>query len=225
MCGRYQLSLPLDDLESIFDATGKLPVRPRYNIAPTQVAPVVRPWLGQREIVGMRWGLIPPWSTEGLKGKPLINARSETVSEKPSFRDALQRGRCLVPATGFYEWRRAGRKKIPYLIRTRDEPVFAMAGIASRWRGPDGLVDSVAVLTVDPLGALGTLHDRMPVILSPAALDRWLDPTASKEEILRLLQPLTADALTIIEVSDRVNSVRHDDASCEQPAAIQPTLW
>ena len=224
MCGRYQLALPFEDVEAVFNTRSTYAFEQRYNIAPTQTIPFIRQMLGQRVMDSGRWGLIPPWSKDGLKTKPLINARSETASQKPSFRNALHQGRCLVPATGFYEWRREGRAKTPHLIRLKDQPVFAMAGIGHRWRGPEGLMNTIAILTVDPNGALGDLHHRMPVILDPSSYERWLDPTASRQEIEGLLKPIPGHELSIIQVSDRVNGVAHDDPSCQKPAHVQPRL-
>ncbi|MEE2788659.1 MAG: SOS response-associated peptidase [Myxococcota bacterium] len=225
MCGRYQLSLPGLELENCLGATPPTEYRPRFNIAPTQDIPIVRLQMGQRRIVMVRWGLIPSWSTEGLGGKALINARSETADSKPSFRDALRWGRCLIPATGFYEWRRTGPTKTPHLIRVKSSKLFTLAGIGTRWMGRDGPIDSAAILTVDPQGALGTLHDRMPVILDEQRAARWLDPTTTKAEILGGCMPWPGEDLQITQVSTWVNAVTHDDARCEQETPTQPSLF
>ena len=130
-----------------------------------------------------------------------------------------------MPASGFYEWKREGRAKTPHLIRRISEPIFAMAGIGHRWRGPEGIINTIAILTIDPAGALGDLHDRMPVILDRSSYARWLDPTASRHEIESLFKPLPAQSLSITKVSDRINRVAHDDPSCETPAVEQTTLF
>ncbi|MEE2786428.1 MAG: SOS response-associated peptidase [Myxococcota bacterium] len=225
MCGRYQLTLPGLDLETSLGIPPPSSYEPRYNLAPTQAIPIIRMQVGQKTMAMARWGLIPSWSKQGPSGKPLINARSETVAEKPSFRDALRWGRCLVPATGFYEWRRSDAHRIPHLIRVKSTRVFTMAGIGTRWLGPDGPVESVAVLTVNPRGALKDIHDRMPVILDELGAGQWLDPTTPKARILDLCTPWPSHDVTIIQVDPWVNAVAHDDPRCEAPVAIQPTLF
>jgi len=154
----------------------------------------------------------------------MINARGETITEKPSFREAIQRRRCIVPATGFYEWARVGKAKQPYLITLRQTTLFGMAGVWDRWDGPDGPMETFTVITVDPRGAL-SLHDRMPVILAPEAYADWLDPQSGARTILDLLRPRGAEELALTAVSDRVNSVAHDDPGCAAPAAVQTSLF
>ena len=225
MCGRYQLTLPGLDVETYLGIPPPSSYRPRYNLAPTQSVPVIRMQIGQKTMVMVRWGLIPSWSKQGPAGKPLINARSETVAEKPSFREALRWGRCLIPATGFYEWRRSDVYKTPHLIRVKSTRVFTMAGIGARWLGPDGPIDSVAVLTVDPGGALNEIHDRMPVILDERSARLWLDPTSTRSRILDLCNPWPSDDISIVQVDPWVNAVANDGPRCESTVATQPTLF
>ncbi len=224
MCGRYQLTARYEEIEEAFDAEGEVDFAPRYNIAPTQWAPVVRQGLSRRRLTPLRWGLVPHWAPDTSRAGRMINARGETITKKPSFREAIQRRRCLVPATGFYEWARAGKVKQPYLITLRQTTVFGMAGVWERWDGPDGPMETFTVITVDPRGAL-SLHDRMPVILAPEAYTDWLDPRSGPQTILDLLRPREARELALTAVSDRVNSVAHDDPGCAVPVAVQPSLF
>ena len=168
MCGRYQLSLPLKELEEIFQSPASEAFGVRYNIAPTQQVPIVRRRQGQRHLDTVHWGLVPEWASDKSMAARMINARSETVSEKPSFRESFRFRRCLVPATGFYEWSTENRKKTPYLVTVKSEKVYAMAGIWSRWRGRDGEYESCAVLTTEAASPIRHIHERMPVILHRA---------------------------------------------------------
>ena len=226
MCGRYQLSLPLQDVEAHFNArrVSGPPFSGRYNIAPTQTIPVVRPSDGQRELVPLRWGLVPHWAQNAESAARMINARSETVAEKPSFRDAFRHARCLVPSTGFYEWKQSGRGKTPYLIQVRDTSVYGMAGIWSRWRGPEGPLETFSVLTTKAAPSIADVHERMPVILHPDHYGHWLDPTAPRDYLLDLCQPLPDDLIVRTEVSDYVNSARNEGPECETPGPTQGSL-
>lgn len=214
MCGRYQLTIDRDQLALVYDAEVRAEHRPRFNIPPTSRVPVVRRLDGRRVIDDLAWGLVPHWAKDKKIGARMINARAETVAEKPSFRSPFKRRRCLVPATGFYEWKRAGKQKVPHLIRIREAEVFSMAGIWSSWTPEDAEegaepLETFSVLTCDPEGALGDLHHRMPVILHPDHWDRWLDPEADREALLALARGTPADVLQIYEVSQAVNSVRN----------------
>jgi len=220
VCGRYQLTIDTDNLALVFDAEVRVEHRPRYNIPPTSRVPVVRRLdaggESRRFVDGLAWGLVPHWAKERKIGARMINARAETVAEKPSFRSPFKRRRCLVPATGFYEWKRDGKQKVPHLIRVEGAEVFAMAGIWSSWtprgEGEDpesGPLETFSVLTCDPEGALGDLHHRMPVILHPDHWGLWLDPMAEKEALLGLARGTPADVLEIYEVDRAVNSVRN----------------
>jgi putative SOS response-associated peptidase YedK len=213
MCGRFLLHAPVDTLQRAFGFAERPNLRPRYNVAPTQTVPVVRRSHrdgGGRELALARWGLIPSWAKDASIGNKLINARAETVAEKPAFRGAFRERRALVPADGFYEWRKreGGGPKQPLLIRRRDGEPFAFAGLWEHWRGPEGEVETCTILTTEANAALAPIHDRMPVILDPASYDRWLDPAQPRAE--ELLQPCPDEWLEAFPVSTRVNNVRND---------------
>jgi putative SOS response-associated peptidase YedK len=217
MCGRYILAAPPEAVASHF-ALAEVPVyAPRYNIAPTQVVPVVRETPeGARECVLLRWGLIPSWARDPDIGQRLINARAEGVADKPSFRAAFRKRRCLVPATGFYEWKRAGTRKQPYLVQLEPDGLFAMAGLWERWRSPEGVdVATFTIVTTDASPALQGLHERMPVIVAPADYDEWL----SSPNPSALLGPWGQSDVRLVPVSTRVNSVRNDDPTLVAPVA------
>ncbi len=214
MCGRYQLTIDRDQLALVYDAEVRAEHRPRFNIPPTSRVPVVRRVDDRRVVDDLAWGLVPHWAKDKKIGARMINARAETVADKPSFRSPFKRRRCLVPATGFYEWKRAGKQKVPHLIRIREAEVFSMAGIWSSWTPKDAEagaepLETFSVLTCDPEGALGDLHHRMPVILHPDHWDRWLDPAADREALLALARGTPAEVLEIYRVSQAVNSVRN----------------
>jgi putative SOS response-associated peptidase YedK len=219
MCGRYSLTTPVEALRRLFRFEQLPNLAPRYNIAPTQQAPVVRAAGAGREIVMLRWGLVPAWAKE-IAGAPLINARGESVAEKPSFRGAFAKRRCLVPADGFYEWPvRPDKVKQPWRIGRRDNAPFAMAGLWDAWRAPDGAnVESFTIVTTAASGEIAPLHDRMPVILATSDHDLWLNATSPRGETLALLRPFPANELTAYAVSTRVNKVANDDAACIAPA-------
>jgi putative SOS response-associated peptidase YedK len=220
MCGRYTLAAPADLLADLFGVPApEEPPPPRFNVAPTQTMPVV-PNLEPRRLVAMRWGLVPRWAKDASIGNRLINARSETAAEKPSFRDALRKRRCLVPADGFYEWSGEGKERFPLLVRRRDGTPLGMAGLWESWTSPEGeILDTFTLLTTSPNELMVRFHDRMPVILGPESWDRWLAPTAvASEEVLPLLVPCPADWLEAVPVSRAVNSPRTDSSVCIEPA-------
>ena len=220
MCGRYLLRAPLDELQQAFGFPERPNLAPRYNIAPTQPVPIVRLRADGRgrELALVRWGLVPPWAKDAAIGSRMINARAEGITEKPAFRGAFRKRRCLVPADGFYEWRKvAGGGKRPVLIRRRDGAPFAFAGLWERWRGPEGPLDTCTIVTTDANALLAPIHDRMPVILDPADHERWLDPSRPGAE--ELLRPCPDDRLEAVPVSTRVNSPRNDDPSLLEPEA------
>lgn len=218
MCGRYQLTIDREQLALVFDAEVRAAHGPRFNIPPTSAVPVVRRddegEAPRRIIDDLTWGLVPHWAKDRKIGARMINARAETVADKPSFRSPFKRRRCLVPATGIYEWRREGKSKVPHLIRVREAEVFAMAGIWSYWRAKDAADDAApletfSILTCDPEGALGDLHHRMPVILHPDHWGVWLDPQSDRDTLLGLARATPAEVLEIYEVDKAVNSVRN----------------
>jgi putative SOS response-associated peptidase YedK len=220
MCGRYSLEAGPDEIAEAFALADAIAFSARYNIAPTQNAPVVRsgPDATGRRLDVIRWGLTPAWA----KGpRPIINARSESVAEKPSFRSAFRRRRCLVPATGFYEWQKLGRTKQPFHVRLRDRGVFAFAGIWDTCPDADGNpVEAFAILTCAPNETMKPIHNRMPVILDAGDYPTWLDPGIESGDVLAaLMVPAPHDRLSAYPVTGHVNSPAHDDARCVEPAA------
>lgn len=226
MCGRYTQTAGLDVLRDRFLLDcAPAEVLPRYNIAPGQDAPVVLAQ-GGRRLEPLRWGLIPAWAKDPAIGSRLINARCETALEKPAFRSALARRRCLVPADGFYEWKGLGRAKVPFRFHRRDKELFAFAGLWDEWKGPEGRpLRSFAILTTEANASVRPVHPRMPVILYPEDEGAWLDAAATPEDLLDGLAPYPPDALTAYPVSRRLNSAQNDDRSLIEPVADpQPEL-
>lgn len=224
MCGRFSLDATAETLATLFDLEPPPALAPRYNIAPTQpvLALRVAPGTDRRGWAWLRWGLIPAWAKDPGIGARMINARSETVAEKPAFRAAFRRRRCLVPATGFYEWRSESGRKQPYLIHAPDHAPFAIAGLWERWQGPDGAeLETCSLLTTEANEALRPLHDRMPVLLAPEAWEPWLDPALeAPDPLLPLLAPAPSGPsgrLVFHAVSDRVNRVQNDDPELVAP--------
>ncbi len=203
-----------------FDVTISLDFKPRYNIAPGQeIAVVCHPATSAvREIAMLRWGLVPPWAKDPSIGFKMINARAETISVKPAFREAIQRRRCLIPTTGFYEWRREGKTRTPFCFVMLDGGVFALAGIWERWRDPAGQVlETASILTTAPNTVMEGVHDRMPVILPPASYDLWLDLAAPfLPAVHALLQPFDAAQMQCRQVSNGINFVKYDDPACAE---------
>lgn len=221
MCGRFTLTTPPEEIARCFDLDAAPDLAPRYNVAPTQdVATLDARAGGGCEIALRRWGLVPHWAKDSRIGSRLINARSETVAVKPSFRDAFRRRRCLVPADGFYEWAAGGRgPRQPYHVRRPDRGPFAIAGLYERWRADDGSwLETCTLVTVPANGRLAPVHDRMPAILPPGHWDAWLDPGQREAaRLLPLLVPCPDDDLELAPVSRRVNRPAFDDADCLAP--------
>jgi putative SOS response-associated peptidase YedK len=194
---------------------------PRYNIAPTQPVLTIRPDSCEpiRKLSTMRWGLVPSWAKDPAIGYKTINARAETVATTPSFREPFKSQRCLIPADGFYEWRRNGKTKQPYCFEVNDGELFAFAGLWDRWRDPQGdVVESCTILTTTPNSLLADIHDRMPVIVSPDHYDLWLDPAfRNTTAVSEMLKPFDATLMRRYPVSPRVNQVQNDDADCATP--------
>ena len=230
MCGRFTLALSPEEIarllamEAALDAD--LGLQPRWNVAPGQelTAAVQETPQGPRETRLLRWGLVPAWSKAPLSGSRMINARSETVHAKPAFRRAFQARRCLVPADGFYEWKREGSRKQPWLFRLRDEPGFAMAGLWERWCGPAGeVLDTCTLLTTVANALMAPIHDRMPVILRPDDFTAWLTaPPADADALHALLRPYPAEAMTAWPVSARVNAPRNEGPELVVPVDPDP---
>jgi len=217
MCGRYTLATPGEVIAELFDLPDASQLAARWNIAPSQpVAAVRAAGPGRRELVELHWGLIPSWAKERSIGARMINARAETVAEKPAFRAALRARRCLIVADGFYEWQKAGTRKQPHYVRMRDGRPFAFAGLWERWApGQEQPVESCVIVTTTPNEVLAPLHDRMPVILAAEEFPRWLDPeTRDPAAVLPLLRPYPAGEMEAYPVGLRVNNPANNDPSC-----------
>ena len=229
MCGRFRVARKKEILEAEFGADVADDDQdwvPRYNVAPGQEIAVVRQDSAQpvRRLSQMRWGLIPSWTNDPSIGYKMINARSETVATMASFREPFRSQRCLIPADGFYEWKRAGKEKLPFCFTLLDEAVFAFAGIWDRWKDPQGKwIETCSILTTKPNELVQDIHDRMPVILARDLYDVWLDPGFCKvSELQPLLKPYSAEAMRRYRVSQRLNQVKNDDAECV--AEINPAV-
>ena len=206
---------PVVRLVQYFDLADEVPaLEPRFNIAPTQTAPVIR-MNGNRHLAMCRWGLIPSWASDKAIGARLLNARSESVATKPAFRSAFKQRRCLVPADGFYEWQKAGSKKQPFFFRPVNDRPFAFAGLWETWHKDDQALESFTILTTEANALLRPLHDRMPVILAPEDFAVWLDPRMQDLQTLQpLLRPYPAEGMTSYLVSTLVNSPRNESPQC-----------
>jgi putative SOS response-associated peptidase YedK len=233
VCGRYRLSRRKQFVEEYFDCVSDEPDwTPRYNIAPTQTIPVIRqnPKEPIRELSLMRWGLIPSWSKDSSAAASMINARAETASTKPAFRDALKSRRCLIPADAFYEWKRDGKSKQPYCFEVGEGQLFAFAGLWNRWKDPTGnWIKTCSILTTTPNAVAQAVHDRMPVILDHYNYELWLDPGMQDVGAASdLLKPFDTEQMRSFPVSARINSVSNDDPECSVPvelAEIQDRLF
>jgi putative SOS response-associated peptidase YedK len=226
MCGRFTLSQPVEAIASIFQLKEVPNLEPRYNIAPTQLVPTVWQTSTQsdagdkdkvlRQFQLLRWGLVPSWAKDPAMGAKLINARAETVAEKPSFRSAFRHRRCLVIADGFYEWRRQEGKKQPFYFRLQNGQPFAFAGLWERWQDPKSeAIASCTILTTAANELLQPIHDRMPVILDSKDYDLWLDPAVQKpEQLQQLLQPYPSEAMLSYPVSTKVNNPANNTPEC-----------
>ncbi|MES1166393.1 MAG: SOS response-associated peptidase [Pseudomonadota bacterium] len=224
MCHRYLLlEEHYRDILARIGLGPETDFRSRYNMAPgTGIPAVRRPAGGGVEAARLHWGLVPSWAKNG-DSAGLMNARAESLADKPSFRDAFRSRRCVIPASGFYEWAKHGRTRRPWLFRWRDERPFGFAGLWEAWRAPDGSVrETCAIVTTAPNDQIRPIHDRMPVMLKPEQFDAWLDPRATAPESLApLLHPAPAGAMSAVALDSRVNSVRHDDPACLAPAATE----
>lgn len=224
MCGRYRLSHRKQLVEEFFDSAGEDDWVPRYNIAPTQPVPIIRqnPKEPCRELSLVRWGLIPWWAKDSSGAAAMINARSETAATKPAFRDALKLRRCLIPADGFYEWKKNGKEKQPYCFEVNEGQLFAFAGIWETWKDISRkTIETCSILTTTPNAVTSTVHDRMPVILESDSYDIWLDPGMTKVDVvIDMLKPFDARLMRSFPVSNRVNHAANDDAECSTPIKV-----
>jgi putative SOS response-associated peptidase YedK len=216
MCGRFALPNP-EELEGHFSVKKNPDLAPRYNIAPSQDIAVIRliPQTSSREIAILRWGLIPFWAKEKKIGYKMINARAESVTDKPAFRAAFKYRRCLIPATGFFEWSHKNKTKQPYFIRLKDTNILAFAGLWEHWVGKDGeVIDSCTVITTNANEAVKNIHDRMPVIIEPEQYDRWLDPGADEKNLSTLFAPFPDKKILAYPVGIEVNNPKNDSPNC-----------
>jgi putative SOS response-associated peptidase YedK len=219
MCGRYFLSSPMEAIAVQFECEAQTGFAPRYNLAPTAVVPVVLATSAGRVVTLHRWGLVPSWSKDPALGARLANARAETAADKPSFRAPFRRGRCIIPADGFYEWQaRPGGPKQPFCIRAADGSILAFAGLRDTWEGPDGAMETCAILTTSANGLMAPIHDRMPVILAPADYAAWLDPDGVPERLKAMLRPCPEGFLRVYPVGPRVGNVRNEGPELAEPA-------
>jgi putative SOS response-associated peptidase YedK len=226
MCGRFTVKSPADILIEEFGLTRvSAEFAHSYNIAPTQMAPVVAHFR-TRELELFQWGLVPSWAKDRRVGARLINARAETVRTQPAFRDAFEKRRCLVLADGFYEWKREVGRKIPMYVRRACGRPMAFAGLWEAWLAPDGeMLRTCTVITTEPNATMAPIHDRMPVILPADAREVWLDPDIQDAAALSaLLRPYAVDDLEAFSVSPRVNSVANNDPECIEPEDPKGTL-
>ncbi len=216
MCTRYVISSPPAALRALFGYAEQPNFPPRYNVAPTQPIPIVRLDAGKRAFALARWGFVPSWVKDPKTFSLLLNARGESVLDKPAFRNAMRRRRCLVPADGFYEWQagRAGERRCPYFVRAKSGGPLAFAGLWETWIGPNGEeVDTAAIVTTAANGTLATIHDRMPVIVPPEAFDLWLDcAKIETATAAALIAPAPEGLLEYHEVSTAVNRAANDSA-------------
>lgn len=218
MCGRFTQRSPSKKIVEKFKVEDVPPLLERYNVAPTQRVLGIRKSEGTREAAFFKWGLVPSWAKDAAIGNKLINARGETVTEKPSFRDAFRSRRILVPAEGFYEWARRGDRKKPFYFHMKDGEPFAIAGLWERWEGEGEPLETCTLLTTEANSLLAPYHDRMPVILKPEDYDVWLDPDVRRAEMLKpLLRPYPDKEMAAHAVSPMVNSPSNEDPRCVEP--------
>ncbi len=223
MCGRYTLKAPVEDLLDLFHLAEAASLPARYNIAPTQPVPAVRMAADKkgRELAMFRWGLIPAWAKDMAIGNRLINGRAETAAEKPAFRSAFRKRRCLMPADGFYEWKKEGGKKQPFYLQSKNGRPFAFAGLWEDWQDEQGKhIQSCTILTTEANDSVRPIHDRMPVILDSKDFEIWLDPDIQKPEmLLPLLRPYSGLEMTAYPVSTVVNNPKNENPKCIEPVA------
>jgi len=223
MCGRYRLSRRKQVVEEYFESASQEHEQeeaedwsPRYNIAPTQPVATVRQSGASRILATMRWGLVPSWASDISIGNRLINGRCETVLQKPSFRDSFRLRRCLIPADGFYQWKKSSKERQPFHFGMKDNSLFAFAGVWDRWKSPDGqTLESCSILTTAPNKWLEDVHDRMPVILPPCHYQTWLTmPAAEAETLVELLVPFDPSLMNRYPVGSLVNKPQNDGPEC-----------
>jgi len=218
MCGRYAVTTAPEAMRALFRYLEQPNFPPRYNVAPTQPVAIVRMVEGEREFALVRWGLIPAWVKDPRGFSLLINARGESVLDKPAFRNAMKRRRCLFPADGFYEWKREGDRKQPYFVRLKSGQPMALAGLWETWSGPNGEeLETAAIVTTAASRSIAHIHDRMPVVVAPEAFDFWLDPNVDAQTAAAVIAPAPDAALEAYEVSSAVNRTANDSPDLLEP--------
>ena len=220
MCGRFALKAPPRSIQKHFHLPETVTLSPRYNIAPSQAIAVVRhlPGKSSRQLDMLRWGLIPHWAKDMKMGYKMINARAETLAQKPSFRAAFKKRRCLIAADGFYEWKHSGKAKQPIYAHMKNGAVFGIAGLWESWNSPGGIiVESCTIVTTSPNRLISKIHDRMPVILPPEQYETWLQGSTPESSLQQILMPFPAEAMEAYKVSSEVNSPKHDTPTCISP--------
>ena len=217
MCGRFAVFASSEELADVLGCPelAGFKIERRYNIAPGQWIITVRPEHGHRSQGLARWGLVPSWSKDPEAGPKPINARAEGIGSKPTFRGALRHGRCLIPASGFYEWKTVGKTKTPFFIRPVGGGIFVFAGLVDHWSGPDGELTTCAIITTEANSLMQPVHDRMPVILGPGEASTWLDPDNRHPE--DLLKPFSAEVMEMWEVGAAVGNPRNDAPDLIEP--------
>jgi putative SOS response-associated peptidase YedK len=236
MCGRYLIITTPEAIRLFFQYPEQPNFPARYNVAPTQPIPIVRLAEGKRQFALVRWGLIPAWVKDPRAFSLLINGRGESVHDKPAFRNAMKRRRCLIPADGFYEWNDHGGRKRPYVVRPRAGGPIAFAGLWESWMGPNGEeMETAAIITTEANSDVSHIHHRMPVIIPQEAFDLWLDPNADLATATALIAPAPVGLLEAYEISTAVNRVANDspalldppqanaEPSSEAPASAKPS--
>ncbi|MDH3866623.1 MAG: SOS response-associated peptidase [Desulfobulbaceae bacterium] len=220
MCGRFALKTPPRSVQEHFHLPEAIHLSPRYNIAPSQAVAVVRHLPGKRfpQLDMLRWGLIPHWAKDMKVGYKMINARAETLGQKPSFREAFKKRRCLIATDGFYEWKHSGKAKQPIYVHMKNGAVFGFAGLWESWNSPDGsIVKSCTIVTTAPNRLISEIHDRMPAILPPEQYQTWLQDSTPDHLLQKLLRPYPPEEMTAYWVSSEVNSPKNDTPDCIKP--------
>jgi putative SOS response-associated peptidase YedK len=220
MCGRFTLRSPASRVAEAFALQEPVELRPRYNIAPSQMVAAVRLEADERRLVQLKWGLIPSWADDPAVGYKMINARSETVASKPSFRSAYKSRRCLIVADGFYEWQKAGAKKQPFHVRLKGGSPFAFAGLWERWKRDEQEIESCTIITTEANELMAPIHNRMPVIVAPDDYQLWLDTASALDRLPELLKPYPAAGMEAYAVSTTVNNPRNDVPECVEAVGI-----
>ena len=220
MCGRFALKVPPRTIQQHFDLPEAVDLSPRYNIAPSQDVAVIRHLSGKgyRQLDLLRWGLIPGWAKDMKISYRMINARAETLAQKPAFRTAFKKRRCIIAADGFYEWLHSGKTKQPFFVHMKNGTVFGFAGLWESWNNPEGhTVESCAIITTPANDLVRKIHDRMPVILHPDRYEAWLSERSPENFLQKLLVPYPPDEMEAYRVSSEVNSPKNDVPDCLQP--------